>query len=113
MKNYSSLISSLLLSASFALPFVVGAQGVVENPLKSDSLLELLTVFLAGVVRLGLIALLLALVWCGFLFVQAQGNEEKIKSARGALLWTVVGGLILVGAEVIKDIIVATIGSIS
>ena len=64
---------------------------------------------LRGVVRLGSIILVLALVYTGFLFVVAQGNQEKISSARSALMWTVIGGLVLLGAEAIGLVISATV----
>ncbi len=48
------------------------------------------------------------LVYVGFLFVAAQGNEEKIRSARSALVWTLIGGLILLGATAISKVIQAT-----
>ena len=53
------------------------------------------------------------LVYVGFLFVAARGNEEKISSARSALVWTVVGGLILLGASAISAVIQATVGTIT
>ena len=49
------------------------------------------------------------IVYVGFLFVAARGNEEKIRSARDALMWTVIGGLILLGAEAISLVIQATV----
>jgi hypothetical protein len=61
-----------------------------------------------AVVQIGVIALVLALVYTGFLFASAQGNEEKIKTARHALFWVVIGGLILLGAETIALIVDAT-----
>lgn len=63
---------------------------------------------LDGVVEIGTIILTLALVYVGFLFVVAQGNEEKLKNARGALMWTVIGGLVLLGAKAIGLAIQAT-----
>jgi hypothetical protein len=72
------------------------------NALQADSFEELVTDILDAVVQLGAIFLVLALVWTGFLFVQAQGSEDKIKQAREALFWSVAGGLILLGASAIS-----------
>jgi len=41
--------------------------------------------------------------------VFAQGNEEKIRSARQALLWTVIGGILLLAAEAISLVLQATV----
>lgn len=83
------------------------------NPLGNiDSLEELLAAVLRAIVRIGAMILVLVLVWVGFLFVMAQGNEEKLRTARSALMWTVIGGLILLGAEAVAQIITSTVSSI-
>ncbi len=81
----------------------------LENPLNAGSLPELLTVILGAVIQIGSILLVLALVWVGFLFVMAQGAEEKIRDARSALVWTVIGGMLLLGATAISEVIQATV----
>ena len=84
--------------------------GSLTNPLNNiSSLPELLRAILAGVVEIGAIFLTLMIVYVGFLFVAARGNEEKISSARSALLWTIIGGLILLGAQAIELVIEATV----
>lgn len=100
------------LGASALLVLAQSAHAQLTNPLQAESLEELIADILHAVVQLGAIALVLALVWTGFLFVQAQGNEEKIRSARGALMWTVIGGLLLLGAEAIAQVIRATAESL-
>lgn len=85
----------------------------LTNPLNNiNSLPEFLNKILEAVVQLGTIVLILAIVYVGFLFVVAQGNEEKIKSARSALFWTVIGGLVLLGAQTIGLVISSTVGAL-
>lgn len=48
-------------------------------------------------------------MYAGYLFVIAQGNPSKIEEARSALLWAVVGGVIVLGANVIYGVINGTI----
>ena len=87
--------------------------GTILNPLNNIcNLTDLLNAILQGVVELGSVALVFMLVWVGFLFVAAQGNAEKIQSARSALMWTVIGGLILLGAESISLVIQATVATL-
>lgn len=88
------------------------SEGVLANPLKFKDLNELLTAILAAAIELGTIVLTLALIWTGFKFVAARGREEEIRSARTALMYTIIGGLILLGATAIKEVIEATITSI-
>lgn len=90
-----------------------GGSGRLENPLNVSSLPDLLKAILGGVVEIGAILLTVMIVYVGFLFVAAQGNEEKIRSARSALVWTVIGGLILLGATAISEVIQATVGTIT
>ena len=80
------------------------------NPLQGGGTLEsFLTGILQFIIRIGTIVVILMLVYVGFKFVTAQGNDTKISEARRMLLWTVVGGLVLIGAVVIKDGIMATV----
>ncbi len=82
----------------------------LTNPLNNiDSLPQLLDVVLKAIVQIGTIILTLALVYVGFLFVVAQGNEEKIRNAKSALLWTIIGGLVLLGASAIGAVIGSTV----
>ncbi len=91
-----------------------GNDTTLVNPLKNiDSLPELVNAILDAIVTLGSIALTLALIWVGFLFVAARGAPEKITAAKTALIWTVVGGLILLGAKAIGLVIQSTVGTLT
>jgi hypothetical protein len=83
-------------------------EGALVNPLNACSIPQLLGVILEAVVYLGTIILVLMLVYVGFLFVMAQGKPDKLKEARTALLWTVIGGLLLLGAEGLAIVIKST-----
>ncbi len=89
-----------------------GQDQVLVNPLRAGSIPELLAIVLQGLVQIGSIILVLMLVWVGFQFVVAQGNEEKIRGAREALMWTVIGGLVLLGAQAIATLIQATVNAL-
>ena len=80
------------------------------NPLQGGGTLEsFLTGILQFIIRIGTIIVILMLVYVGFKFVTARGEPAEITKARTMLLWTVVGGLVLIGAVVIKDGIMATV----
>lgn len=59
----------------------------------------------------GVVAVLM-IMYAGFLYVTAQGNETQIKKAHQALLWAVIGAAILLGAKVISDAIQSTINQL-
>ena len=84
------------------------------NPLGTGTnLMTFLKQILAFVVQIGTVVVIFMLVYVGYLFVAAQGAPAKIEEARRALLWTVVGALILLGAQAIADAIQATAQALS
>lgn len=64
-------------------------------------------------IRIGTIIVILMLIYCGYKFVAAQGDPTKLQDARRNLLWTVVGALILLGAQAIAIGIEATVTALS
>lgn len=90
------------------------------NPLGGSScsndgtcLSSFLKSILEFVVKIGSIVVVLMIVYVGYKFVAAQGEPAKITEARNMLLWTIVGALILLGAQAIATGIEATIKAIS
>lgn len=91
-----------------------GTNVTLINPLKGGTSLEsFLNNILDFVIRIGAIIVILMLVYVGFLFVTARGEPAEITKARTALLWTVVGALILLGAKAIALGITATVQALS
>lgn len=83
------------------------------NPLKNiTDLPTLMSALIDGLIQIGTIVLILAFIWVGFLFVRAQGKPEEIKKARSAFVWTIIGGLILLGAKAISTLIASTVSSL-
>lgn len=72
--------------------------------------------FIKGVLRavllIGIPIVTLAIIYTGFLFVTAQGNSEKLKVAKKALVYTLVGAALLLGSLVITDAIQGTVDDI-
>ncbi len=83
------------------------------NPLKVKSIQGLLTAVLSFIVKIGSIIIVLMLVLTGFKFVLAQGNSDKLAKAREMLMWTLIGALIILGAQAISAGIQSTINAIS
>ena len=86
--------------------------GILSNPLQACDLATLLVEVLGYVVKIGAIFLVLMIVLVGFQFVMAQGNPEAVQKARSSLLWTAVGGILLLGAQAIASVIAATVQSL-
>lgn len=84
----------------------------IKNPLESESILDLLAALLNVIVQVGIPLIALAIVYSGFLFVKAQGNESELSEAKKTLYWTVIGAAIVLGALVISKVIQATVTSL-
>jgi hypothetical protein len=82
------------------------------NPLNAPNLVALLEEILAYVVQIGSIFLVVMIIFVGFQYIMARGNAEKVSKAHQALLWTVVGGALLLGAQALAIVVAATISSL-
>jgi len=122
-KNWEKLV---LLTYSLILPTVSFAQltiipspaptssstssGTIVNPIPNiTSISGLIQTLLTGFLKIGIPIVALAIIYCGFLFVKAQGKPEEITKAKDALLYTVIGAAILLGAWAIAQMISSTV----
>ncbi len=88
--------------------------GKICNPIPSVSTLSgLIKILLEGVIKVGLPLLVLAIIYCGFLFVQARGNPEEITKAKDALLYTMIGAGVILGSWAIAQLITNTVINLS
>jgi heme/copper-type cytochrome/quinol oxidase subunit 2 len=83
--------------------------GLIKNPISVNTLDDLIDQILGVVVQIGLPVVAVAIVYAGFLFVTARGNETQLTNAKKAFLWTVIGAAIVLGAFVIKTAIKSTV----
>lgn len=61
------------------------------------------------ILPVGAVVVVIMIIYAGFLFVVAQGNENKITDAKRAFMYAVIGALILLGSWVIANSIRGTI----
>jgi hypothetical protein len=85
------------------------SSGKIVNPINSDSLDGLIKTILEGALKIGIPLIALAIIYCGFLFVSARGNPESIKKAKDALIYTLIGAAILLGAWALALLIKNTV----
>ena len=86
------------------------SDGKICNPIPSvTSIPGLIQIFLEGALKIGIPVVALAIIYCGFLFVFARGNSEKLGKAKDALLYTLIGAAILLGSWAIAKMISATV----
>ena len=117
--SLSLLFAFGALSVSAQQPPSIGNPGCdsticIENPFSGgDSLAELLETIINDILLpFGGVAAVLAFIYSGFLYVTAQGNEAKIATAHKALLYTVIGTALLLGAWMLAQVVCNTIGQL-
>ena len=88
-------------------------QGVDCSAGNGNCLSAFLLNILQFIIYIGGIVVVLMIIFVGYKFVAAQGNSTKIEEARNMLLWTVVGALILLGAQAIAMGIQATVTALT
>lgn len=81
----------------------------LENPIDAESFQELVEAVLEVAIAIGTPIAILAIIYCGFLFVKAKGKPEDLKTAKSALMWTIVGVAVLLGAKLLSMVIKGTI----
>ena len=67
----------------------------ITNPLKAKSIILLLNELLNIVYQIGLPVIAVFIVYSGFLFVKAQGNESQLSEAKKTFYWTVIGAAVV------------------
>ncbi len=82
----------------------------IINPFKQDTIQGLIETIVNDIlIKIGGVIAVLMIMYAGFLFVTARGDTTKITKAKDALLYTVIGAAILLGAWVISQAIQNTI----
>jgi hypothetical protein len=110
--NYikKNLHKIILMTFVFLSPIISLAEVTIVNPLKNtETINELIKKILEGVIKIGMRIIVLAIIYCGFLFVSAQGKPESIKKAKDALIYTLIGAAILLGSWAIAQLIGDTV----
>ncbi len=77
----------------------------LTNPLAFDSIQDLLVALLNVLIVIATPIVVFFIIFAGFKYVTAQGNAEKVKEATRALTYAVIGGVLIIGAVAIAEII--------
>lgn len=86
--------------------------GSLDNPLKYDSITEVLLTILDVLVIFMIPIIILFIIYAGFLYVTARGNQSTIETAHRTLLYAVIGGLLILGARALLAVIQGTVNSL-
>jgi len=81
------------------------------NPLAFPNITELMQAILNMVIVISTPIVVLFIIYAGFLYVTAQGNPEKLQIANRALVYGVIGGVIIIGSVAILQIVQNTVNA--
>ncbi len=105
----SPAVSQAAHGAAHVDPASPGA--AVTNPLSFGTIPEVINAILDILLIFAVPLIVFFIIYAGFLYVMAQGNPAKIQEANKALLYALIGGAIVLGAEIIGGVVAATINS--
>lgn len=87
--------------------------GGLTNWLSVNTIPAFLSALFQDIAEIGAVVLAIMLVYSGFLFVTAQGNETKLAEAKKSFTWVIIGGAVILGAWVLSEAIQTTINNIT
>jgi len=83
------------------------------NPLKADTFAKLVKSLANILVEIAIPFVVIFLIWSGFLFVSARGNEQQLTKAKQTFYWTILGAAVVVGAYALASAVVHFAQSLS
>lgn len=83
----------------------------LTNPLQVDTLNELFVALLNVFIIIAVPIIVFFIILAGFKYVTAQGNATKVEEATRALTYAIIGGVLILGAVVLIEIISNLVGA--
>lgn len=88
---------------------ISSAQGTIENPIEAESFTEIVETIADFAAQIITPVSVLVILYAGLLYMFSAGNPEKVKKARQALTWALVGlAIVLIGQGfiyIIQDVL--------
>ncbi|HEY4521790.1 MAG TPA: hypothetical protein VJH05_01470 [Candidatus Paceibacterota bacterium] len=78
----------------------------ITNPLKADDIPALILSIAEFARNIGLPIAIIFIVYNGFLFVSARGDEKKLETAKAGIKWSLIGAALIVGASFLAEAVV-------
>jgi hypothetical protein len=89
---------AILIFLGLVLPFLVLAV-TIENPIDADTFEELIENIITFIFNIALALVPLMIVIAGVYFVTAAGNPEQVQKAKGIILYTLIGFIVIILAR--------------
>lgn len=88
-------------------PFSIG------NPIAANSITDLFKTLIDIVMVFAVPIIVFFIIYAGFLYVSARGNEHTIEKAHMALLYAIIGGVLILGANVLITVVQGTVDGVT
>lgn len=92
-------------------PYLVFASGL-SDPLQGASIESFISKLLGYVVKIGSAVAAFSFVYVGYLFASAGGSSGKLEKAKSAFITTMIAVAIMLGAQLIGQMLVDTVNTI-
>lgn len=116
MQKTIKKVQYLFILGLISLPFLSRAlpneATKLNNPISTSTIQAFIAQILDVMVTIATPVAILAIIYSGFLFVKAQGKPEAIKEAKFILKWTLVGVMVILGAQILSSVVAGTIESL-
>ena len=90
-----------------------GEEGGITNPLKFCTVQDFIVGALHAMVIVALPILTFFIVYAGFQFIMAQGNQSKLSDAKNNFMYVILGAILILGAWLIASLIGGTISQLT
>ena len=110
---FKKTLIAVAATSLVVLPLLVFAQAIPTAPTNLSSvggIIRLLNIIVGWFQRIVFIVAIIMILYAGFLFLTAAGNEEKVASARSTLLWGLVGIAVALVAGIAADFVASFLG---
>ena len=110
------MLAPIFIIASATPPSPPSNTSLIDNPLKGDedTIPEVIALILREIVMpLGAVVIVFMIIYSGFNYVVAQGNEDKLKNAHTLFKNVLIGSAIILGATAIAELITRTLANIT
>lgn len=107
--SYIIVVGSALMLVAALPAFAQTGQKTLENPLRFASIEKFIEGALQAMVMIALPIISVFIIWAGFMFIMARGNQSKLSDAKKNLVYVLIGATLILSAWVLATLIGGTV----
>ncbi|OGZ32654.1 MAG: hypothetical protein A3H02_01145 [Candidatus Niyogibacteria bacterium RIFCSPLOWO2_12_FULL_41_13] len=102
---FAIIISIIIITGGTVVDAAIGATEL-ENPIEAKTFAKLVQGLADIIIKAGVPLVGIFIIYAGFMFVTAGGDEKKLETAKTTFYWTMIGAAVLLGSKVLATAIV-------